>query len=295
MNDPARWRSPDGDAPSEARELLRHAAAPRAFDAAARARNAAAIAKISAGAVSAPTTTLLGAKLAAKVGLAALVAVSASVTVQRVRAHREPHHTAVVARAASPTAPAPIAERAARVEAPPAVTRPTAAVAPAAQRPSAIAAPAVVVAPAAPVVESVVAAAPAPVERPHVVVASPHRASPIAAPSPEGGVASSGYAPPHVVPTMAAPADALERESGLLTAAAGSAERDPQGALAALDRHAREFPSGQMAPEREFLAVRLLRSLGRESDARARADALAARYPSSPYAARARRLFDTTP
>ncbi len=295
MNDPARWRSPDGDAPSEARELLRHAAGPRAFDAAARARNAATIAKISAGAVSAPTTTLFGAKLAAKVALAALVAISASVTVQRVRAHREPHHAAVVARSASPTVPAPIAERAARVEGPSVESARVAVVETAAERPSSIVAP-VVAAPAAPVVApALVAAAPPPSEHHHVAVVAAHREIPVVAPTSVGSASSSGYASPHVVPTMAAPADALERESGLIDVAIRSLNSDPQEALAALDRHAREFPNGQMAAEREFLAVRLLRSLGRESDARARADSLAARYPSSPYAARARRLFDTTP
>ncbi len=186
MNDPARWRSPDGDAPSEARELLRHAAGPRAFDAAARARNAATIAKISAGAVSAPTTTLFGAKLAAKVALAALVAISASVTVQRVRAHREPHHAAVVARSASPTVPAPIAERAARVEGPSVESARVAVVETAAERPSSIVAP-VVAAPAAPVVApALVAAAPPPSEHHHVAVVAAHREIPVVAPTSRG-------------------------------------------------------------------------------------------------------------
>ncbi len=292
MNDPARWRSPDGDAPSEAKELLRHAAAPRAFDAAARARNAAAIAKISAGAAAAQTTTLFGAKLVAKVGLAALVAISAGVSMQRVRARRDGHHAPAVARVTSPVAsPALVAappERAARVAAP-TPTPDRGAVADRSAEPPAPTAALPQIAPERAPVAPVVAP---PVAHPRVVA---HREPAVAAPVAAGGVSQAGYAPPHVVPTMAAPAEALERETGLIGAAVGSFDRDPQGALAALDRHAREFPSGQMAAEREFLAVRLLRSLGRESDARARADALATRYPSSPYAARARRLFDTTP
>lgn len=302
MNDPARWRSPGGDAPSEARELLRHAAAPRAFDAAARARNAAAIAKISAGAATAPT--LFGAKLMVKVGLAGLLAITAGATLQRVRAHREvpaARGAAVVAaapvspvasppvrdaeRGARPTSPAVVAERAARVAA--LVERPREA-----PQPTPVAAPQVVV-PRPSVVASptlpVVAAT-----RPRAV--APTGAAGHVAASPSAGLgAVSGYVGPHGVPSLAAPPEPLQREAELLEAAARSVNGDPRASLVELDRHAREFPNGQMAVEREFLAVRALRSLGRDADARARAAALADRYPASPYAARARHLFESTP
>lgn len=287
MNDPARWRSSEGGAPSEARELLRHAAAPKAFDAAARARNAAAIAKISAGAVSAPTT-VVGAKLIAKVGLAGLLAVTAGVGVQRVREHRAPHAPVahVVAApppVARPVAPPPVEERAARVLAPSPVAP-------------------------QPVAESRAPATAAPAEHAHVVAhasAAPSRvatharpsqptesaANAVVAPAGNGASESSGVVSPHVVPTEAAPEEPLQREISMLGSAAASIDSDPAAALANLDRHAREFPSGQMAPEREFLAVRALLSLHRDAEARTRAEALERRFPSSPYVARVRRLL----
>jgi hypothetical protein len=303
MNDPARWRSPGGDAPSEARELLRHASAPRAFDAAARARNAAAIAKISAGAATAPT--LFGAKLMLKVGLAGLLAITAGATLQRVRAHREgpaARGAAVVVAAptasAAPVAPVRETERGARPTIPAVVAERAAHVAALVERPTEAAQVAPVEAP------HVVATQPPMAPIPTVAVVAPARpravasavgAGHVAAPPSAAVAGASGYVGPHGVPALAAPAEPLQREADLIDSAVRSLNADPSASLAALDRHAREFPAGQMAVEREFLAVRALRSLGRDADARARAAALANRYPASPYAARARHLFEATP
>lgn len=60
--------------------------------------------------------------------------------------------------------------------------------------------------------------------------------------------------------------------------------RDPAAALAILDDHERAFPRGQLADEREFMAVDALRRLGRRAEADARGEALLRRSPSSPYA-----------
>ncbi len=302
MSDPARWRSPEGGGPSEARDLLRHAAAPKAFDAAARARNAAAIAKISAGAVSAPTT-FVGAKLLAKVGLAGLLAVTAGAGVQRARAHHAPHapvaHVVAAPSSARPVAHPPVADRAAhiadRASAPsapvveshaPVIAQP---VAPAPVAPS----------PVAPVAVAPVAVAHAPIAPSHPVVRE-HPTQPAAPsetvatpPSTAGAITSSGVVSPHVVPTAAAPEEPLVREASMLGAAVASIDSDPAAALANLDHHAREFPSGQMAAERDFLAVRALLNLHREADARARGEALSSRSPASPYSARVRRLFSS--
>jgi hypothetical protein len=65
----------------------------------------------------------------------------------------------------------------------------------------------------------------------------------------------------------------------------------PSAALARLDEHRREFPGGQLAPEREFLAVDALRKLNRIREARERALDLTRKFPSSSYGARATQLL----
>lgn len=56
---------------------------------------------------------------------------------------------------------------------------------------------------------------------------------------------------------------------------------DGAGAMAAVSRHERTFPSGLLREEREALAVRALVLQGRVGDARARAAEFRARYPGS--------------
>jgi hypothetical protein len=106
----------------------------------------------------------------------------------------------------------------------------------------------------------------------------------------------------HAAATRTAPAapaaaassgDTLAREIALIDAGRGQLAAAPLRALAALETHRREFPSGQLAAEREFLAVEALLAAHRSDEARRRARELAARYPSSSYAARAARLLDT--
>jgi hypothetical protein len=85
--------------------------------------------------------------------------------------------------------------------------------------------------------------------------------------------------------------DTLAREIALIDAAREQVTFAPARALVAIDAHRRDFPAGQLAAEREFLAVEALRRLDRLDEARRRAAALAARYPSSSYAARAARAL----
>ncbi|MFO0602017.1 MAG: hypothetical protein U0324_02530 [Polyangiales bacterium] len=59
----------------------------------------------------------------------------------------------------------------------------------------------------------------------------------------------------------------------------------PADALAATDEHARRFPRGQFAEEREALAVQALAALGRPAEARRRAAAFHRRFPASPLGA----------
>ena len=62
-------------------------------------------------------------------------------------------------------------------------------------------------------------------------------------------------------------------------------------ALRLLDAHARDFPRGQLALERDVLRVDALLRLGRRSDAEAVARSLAGRAPGSPQAERASDLM----
>ena len=86
--------------------------------------------------------------------------------------------------------------------------------------------------------------------------------------------------------------DALARETALVDFARDRLTVAPGDSLAALDRHRRSFPHGQLAAEREFLAVEALLRLHRSGDARRRAAVLGSLYPESSYAARAARLVD---
>ncbi|CAN92523.1 hypothetical protein sce2364 [Sorangium cellulosum So ce56] len=97
-------------------------------------------------------------------------------------------------------------------------------------------------------------------------------------------------AAPALEATAAADGDDLVRESNLVDASRAALAQDPGAALAALERHQAEFPKGRLAEEREFIAIRALVRLGRADEARARAAAFFARYPSSSFAEPLRRI-----
>jgi hypothetical protein len=87
----------------------------------------------------------------------------------------------------------------------------------------------------------------------------------------------------------AAPTEAVATPSGvselaLLRDAQDKLERSPQRALALLDQHASEHPSGNFALERESLAIDALRKLGRERAARERAQRFVESFPNAPQA-----------
>jgi TolA-binding protein len=83
--------------------------------------------------------------------------------------------------------------------------------------------------------------------------------------------------------------DTLAREIPLIDAGRSELAATPSRALATLEIHRREFPRGQLAAEREFLAVQALVQMNRIEDAKRRAEELATRFPASSYAARAKR------
>jgi hypothetical protein len=74
----------------------------------------------------------------------------------------------------------------------------------------------------------------------------------------------------------------LSQERELVDAARTALARGlPADALAAADRHARDFPRGQLAEEREVLAITALVSLGKNAEARARRARFVRDFPNS--------------
>jgi hypothetical protein len=96
-------------------------------------------------------------------------------------------------------------------------------------------------------------------------------------------LASGGVAAP--VPSVA-PVDSLTREAAMLEQARAAMARDPNAALVLLDAHRAEFPQGELAMERELVAVDALTRLGRTADARTRGEALLPAARGSIYEAR---------
>ena len=91
-----------------------------------------------------------------------------------------------------------------------------------------------------------------------------------------------------VVVESAKPNDSLAREVPLIDEGRADLATAPSRALAVLETHRREFPHGQLAAEREFLAVQALLQMNHMVDAKK----LAVHSPSSSYAARAARLIE---
>lgn len=97
-----------------------------------------------------------------------------------------------------------------------------------------------------------------------------------------------------IAPRPATPTEALDplaEEARLLSEAHAVLEAQPARALALTATHRRLYADGQLAAERELVAIDALMRLGRADAARARAARLDAQYPSSPYPARAQRIL----
>jgi hypothetical protein len=80
--------------------------------------------------------------------------------------------------------------------------------------------------------------------------------------------------------------DALAGEAKLLNQAHAVMATDPQKALAIAGEHAKRYPRGQLAAERELILVQALVKLGRVREAEARGRALRKSTPSSIYGER---------
>ncbi|MEZ4451401.1 MAG: hypothetical protein R3B09_18115 [Nannocystaceae bacterium] len=90
-------------------------------------------------------------------------------------------------------------------------------------------------------------------------------------------------------PSDEAPAPDLAAEMALIADAEAALRRGAAAeALRILDRHARNFPQGQLEPEREASRVSALCAQGRDDEARAAAGRFLARWPASHLARRVR-------
>ena len=99
--------------------------------------------------------------------------------------------------------------------------------------------------------------------------------APRAAPSSTAAVTRSG------VSAEAPSSRGLAAERALLDVARSALARGEAGeAIAATERHAREYPDGSLVEEREAIAVKALVALGRRDEARRRARALEQRFPN---------------
>ncbi len=87
-----------------------------------------------------------------------------------------------------------------------------------------------------------------------------------------------------------APADP-EGEVKLLASAQDALRSDPARALALCNEHARKYPGGNVAQEREVIAIEALMKMGNRPAAKARADRFNAAYPGSSHARRIARIL----
>ncbi|MFT3840829.1 MAG: hypothetical protein QM723_27820 [Myxococcaceae bacterium] len=78
-----------------------------------------------------------------------------------------------------------------------------------------------------------------------------------------------------------------EQEAELLTRAMGASQQSQWAeALAAAEQHARKFPNGSLAQEREMIAIESLLRLGRRADAERRAEKFRKAWPTSTHLVR---------
>ena len=98
------------------------------------------------------------------------------------------------------------------------------------------------------------------------------------APAPSDTAPTPHRAKPQPEPPRAAAGPTLEAELALMREARTAA---PADALVALEAHAREFPSGTLARERDGLRIVALCELGRPSDAQRHLDRFTAASPGS--------------
>jgi hypothetical protein len=115
-------------------------------------------------------------------------------------------------------------------------------------------------------------------------VVAPRAEPPFAPPPsrPEAPARADGARTP-ASPTRGQGEDALVGEARLLNEAHRALAADAKRALALAQEHARRYPRGQLAAERELIEIQALVKLGRRRDAETRAQTLRRTAPNSIY------------
>jgi len=123
----------------------------------------------------------------------------------------------------------------------------------------------------------------------------------VSAPHARATSAPNLAAPPSLAaqPSLAAPSDELPAETALLrraqSALAAPSAESAVTALAALDEHARRFPTGTLAEERDATRAIALCAAGRVDEASTAARAFLTAHPGSPLAHRVRAVCTQPP
>ncbi len=84
-----------------------------------------------------------------------------------------------------------------------------------------------------------------------------------------------------VVPKVESAEPAKPSEISLISQAKGAIESSPRKALSLLAEHAKAYPSGVLAEEREVLRIRALKNLGKEDAAHAQEEKFRKEHPES--------------
>ncbi len=137
--------------------------------------------------------------------------------------------------------------------------------------------------------ESAPQAAPVRAPQPHPLPSAP---APVAEPAAEVPEAPLKLNPSPSLPGASASAAAsLSAESTLLEQARREMRRAPALALQIAGEHAQRFPGGQLGSERTLIQVEALHRLGRDQEARARADGLLRGVSGDLYRERVQQLL----
>jgi hypothetical protein len=111
--------------------------------------------------------------------------------------------------------------------------------------------------------------------------APPHEVAPSATEEPAPAATEPSVPPPQAGGGAARPTPVPEDQ--LLERARRALGPDPNRALALTREHARSYPNGVLAQEREVIAIEALKRLGRTGEADARRGTFEQRYPQSAH------------
>jgi hypothetical protein len=92
--------------------------------------------------------------------------------------------------------------------------------------------------------------------------------------------------PPERSPREQVATESLRKELDLLERAQALLAGDPAACLEVLDAHAKSFPHGRLAQEREMLRLRALKRIGRNEEVRQRAKVMLEQSPKGVFSDR---------